>query len=371
MSEFHFNLVDALVQHLSKSTSVKTLDGYDSDTDNEDAGSHRDVHDEDDDYIETGTLSPPTKPCSGSPEEHSDLRTYITKHLIALLHGSNHIERAGSSLALTAQIAGPIFQGKSPPSYPALQHDLTTAFLSSPAQLSTYNIPLDAPIPSKLPLQTYHEITSHALALVYFIHTFSISRAPLTESLILATHRILTDHVPASDGIPSTSYGGTYRTCRIFAGFTEFPAPEQVPRRMSSLVRSINALLPTSEPASGSGFNPNEDDEVDPLDLAARLSHSFVNIHPFLDGNGRMTRILLNGVLMRYGLLGAVLGGTEEERERYLAVAVRGSEKEEAWEGMDEEERRFSEEPWGELGELVGRSVKTTMKEWRLASGGR
>ncbi|KAG8624310.1 hypothetical protein KVT40_007377 [Elsinoe batatas] len=370
MTESHFDLVDALVQHLTKSTSVKILDGYDSDTDDEDAGSQIDILDEDE-YTETGTSSAPTEAHPGSLEEHSDLRTYILKHLIAILHGSNHIERAGSTRALTAQIATPIFQGITTPSYPTFQHDLTAALLASPAQLSAHSISPDHPIPSHLLFQSYHEITSPAHALVHFIRTFSLSQAPLTESLILNTQRILTSNVPASDGTPSLSYGGTCRTCRIFAGFTEFPAPEQVPRRMASLVTEIHAHITTCEPSSGSKSDSKEDGELDPIDLAARLSHCFVNIHPFLDGNGRMTRILLNGVSMRYGLLGAVLGGTEWERERYLAVAVRGSDKEEAWQGMDEEETRFAEEPWGELGELVGRSVKTMMRKWRLASGGR
>lgn len=50
--------------------------------------------------------------------------------------------------------------------------------------------------------------------------------------------------------------------------------------------------------------------------LAAAAAHTwFVTVHPFVDGNGRVARLLMNLVLMRYGYPIAVI--TREDRLRY------------------------------------------------------
>jgi Fic/DOC family len=50
--------------------------------------------------------------------------------------------------------------------------------------------------------------------------------------------------------------------------------------------------------------------------LAAAIAHTwFVMIHPFVDGNGRVARLLMNLILMRYGFPIAII--TKEDRIRY------------------------------------------------------
>ena len=41
--------------------------------------------------------------------------------------------------------------------------------------------------------------------------------------------------------------------------------------------------------------------ELHPLALAALAHQKFVFIHPFVDGNGRVARLLMNLVLLRFG----------------------------------------------------------------------
>lgn len=71
---------------------------------------------------------------------------------------------------------------------------------------------------------------------------------------------------------------------------------------------------------------------LDPFALAAEFAHRFVNTHLFVDGNGRMCRMLMNAVLFCFAGVVVPLGEGEGEgeggREGYLGVVVRASEGE-------------------------------------------
>lgn len=84
---------------------------------------------------------------------------------------------------------------------------------------------------------------------------------------------------------------------------------------------------------------------VDPVALGAEFAHRFVGLHPFVDGNGRMCRLVLSALVIKYGGGSGVgwpvvFGGDEGEREGYLGVAVRASLQEDAdrdeWEEGEE-----------------------------------
>jgi Fic family protein len=55
--------------------------------------------------------------------------------------------------------------------------------------------------------------------------------------------------------------------------------------------------------------------EMHPVECAARLHVDFVGIHPFVDGNGRTSRLLMNFELMRQGFLPVII--PVENRLRY------------------------------------------------------
>ena len=40
--------------------------------------------------------------------------------------------------------------------------------------------------------------------------------------------------------------------------------------------------------------------ELDPFFLTAKYCHNFVMIHPYLDGDGRVCRLLLKAILLKY-----------------------------------------------------------------------
>ena len=83
------------------------------------------------------------------------------------------------------------------------------------------------------------------------------------------------------------SQAGKFRTVPVFISGSHYPLPsaEQIPKLMDEFLawyRQHEFLL-------------------HPLELAALVHQKFVFIHPFVDGNGRVARLLMNLVLLRFG----------------------------------------------------------------------
>ncbi|MBU0472162.1 MAG: Fic family protein, partial [Nanoarchaeota archaeon] len=74
---------------------------------------------------------------------------------------------------------------------------------------------------------------------------------------------------------------GKYRTVQVFVGRSIPPKPEDVPDKMATLIRwyTINKK------------------RLHPLILANYFHCEFEKIHPFVDGNGRVGRLLMNFIL--------------------------------------------------------------------------
>lgn len=65
-----------------------------------------------------------------------------------------------------------------------------------------------------------------------------------------------------------------------------------------------------------------------PVILAAEMHERLVTIHPFIDGNGRTSRLIMNLILLNHGYTTAILKGDSESRMKYYrsleAVQVQG-----------------------------------------------
>ena len=123
---------------------------------------------------------------------------------------------------------------------------------------------------------------------------------PITEADVRQIHYLVLKDINDADA-------GKYRSVTVEIGGSQFkpPAPEIIPSEMSSFGQWLaSASIP------GELFNVK--DGI----LAASAAHTwFVTIHPFIDGNGRVSRLLMNLLLMRYGYPISVI--TREDRLRY------------------------------------------------------
>ena len=68
------------------------------------------------------------------------------------------------------------------------------------------------------------------------------------------------------------------------------------------------------------GWLSDAADDLHPVALAAQAHHRLVAIHPFIDGNGRTARLVMNLILFRYGYPPTVL--LSINRRQYYQVLM-------------------------------------------------
>ncbi|MDP2691765.1 MAG: Fic family protein [bacterium] len=105
-----------------------------------------------------------------------------------------------------------------------------------------------------------------------------------------------------------------YRQTDVFiSGSDHKPVePGVLPQQMKQLIRWVR----------------NEQHRYHPIEFAALFHHQFVHIHPFLDGNGRTARLLMNLFLMRTGFpLVIILKNDRQKYYRALRMADKGRYK--------------------------------------------
>lgn len=140
-----------------------------------------------------------------------------------------------------------------------------------------------------------HNINQNITDVLNYIKAVDFATARLTElpicnRLLLETHRVLLEDVRGSEKIPGEfrrsqnwigAQGSSLKTARYIP-----PNVEDMENAMSDLEKYINAV-----------------DTTDTLIRIALIHYQFETIHPFLDGNGRIGRLMINLFLSQEGLL--------------------------------------------------------------------
>jgi Fic family protein len=125
-------------------------------------------------------------------------------------------------------------------------------------------------------LREHLEARNHPEAIAY-IEKLAKKGSIITHNDILKVHRLLMRSIDDQNA-------GKYRTGQVRVAGATF-----MPPRAGKIQLMINELLQTLSQ------NP---DELTPIELAAFFHHKLVYIHPFIDGNGRTARLLMNVILI-------------------------------------------------------------------------
>jgi len=147
---------------------------------------------------------------------------------------------------------------------------------------------------SSKPIKDYIEAKNHAAAYEFILDAIA-NGVSVDENFVLALHkRILT-------GIDDEN-AGLYRNVRVRIASSNVILPNYM--KVPELMSEFNKWLKT-----------NESDAVHKsIDAHFRL----VSIHPFIDGNGRTGRLLMNIILMKSGYAPIII--RKIDRRRYLTV---------------------------------------------------
>ncbi|KAE8311058.1 fido domain-containing protein [Aspergillus transmontanensis] len=233
----------------------------------------------------------------------------LTRHLGTVIFGSNYIERAGLNLEETVKICESIFRGEfvDPEKIPERKPDYEKKLIEA----------IHSKTPASHIIRSRREVVQHALALNFLINEMVVLDKPLSEGLILRTHRILTEFIDTAGGIPWTEYSGKYRKVHVHAGNTNFVSPKFIPAKMRELVAEFETDVHKIEATH----------ILDPFALAAKYCNDFVMIHPFADGNGRMCRLIMNAILLKYAGIVVCLGEHDESRQQYIDIQKRAGER--------------------------------------------
>lgn len=140
------------------------------------------------------------------------------------------------------------------------------------------------------------EATNHAYALDW-VHA-QVQRKPSN----LRQNDILRIHSMILKGIDDVN-AGCYRSVavRISGSTVVLPSPLKVPDLMAEFIKWIRK--------SG---------DMNPLKLAAETHYRLVSIHPFVDGNGRTARLLMNMILLMGGYPPAII--SKRDRLTYITA---------------------------------------------------
>ena len=128
------------------------------------------------------------------------------------------------------------------------------------------------------PVKDHLEALGHSEA---YDLIFRLSRhSDITEANIKELHRLFYYRIDETQA-------GKYRKKKVIITGTTFipPEPEQIPDLMRSLMLEI----------------PDDQAKHHPVEFAAILHRKLVTIHPFIDGNGRAARLLMNLALLQAG----------------------------------------------------------------------
>lgn len=149
-------------------------------------------------------------------------------------------------------------------------------------------------------LREIYEAKNHVKA-IEFIKNY---KGDIDELFILKVHSIILKDI-------SEKFAGRYREnpVKVLGSDFKFPIAEKVPQLVGNLVY---------------WYHKNKK-EMHPFELAILFSSKLVSIHPFIDGNGRISRLVMNFILYKnkYPRINIYM----KQREEYLKAIRKANDE--------------------------------------------
>lgn len=144
-------------------------------------------------------------------------------------------------------------------------------------------------------MKDLEEMKAHNLCLNIIKMESKDSERPLTETFIRELHRtMLREDYTAynNEGKPYTVHAGIYKTRpnsvkTVTGELFEYASVEETPALMHDLLEWYREA--------------EERQDINPIELAALFHYRYIRIHPFEDGNGRISRLIVNYILAKHG----------------------------------------------------------------------
>lgn len=147
----------------------------------------------------------------------------------------------------------------------------------------------------------HNEVLGLNSALQFINNTLMQRFGEITLSDILQLHKRVLGYVDPIEA-------GQIRTTQVFVGGYVPPPSDEILDLLDEFVKWIN-----SEDALS----------LHPIEFAALAHYKFIYIHPFLDGNGRTSRLLMNLILLRAGYPPVII--KLSQRQQYYEVIKQGN----------------------------------------------
>lgn len=179
------------------------------------------------------------------------------------------------------------------------------------------------------PLKDHLEAVGHRDAFIY-IQKIAEEKEPITESIIKNTHALVLMNRPDDKGV--------YRRIpvKIMGAVHEPPQPYLIEPQMTELIRKDEQTKKA----------------MHPIERIAKFHLDFEGIHPFIDGNGRTGRLILNLDLLQNG---------------YPAINVKFSDRKKYYNAFDAYHRDGNA---GEMIELIAGYVDERLGQYLEILGG-
>lgn len=139
------------------------------------------------------------------------------------------------------------------------------------------------------------EAVNHQEAIDY-IRAIASKEVPFDKRTLLDIHSLVLHGIGKENA-------GAYRQEDVTISGSNFVPPMflQVPQLMDGFFEFYDA----------------NKDTMHPVELASELHERLVTIHPFIDGNGRTARLLMNLILIRHGYPMTILSSENDKRHAY------------------------------------------------------